>query len=965
MENYKPISALDPANESSEDDLYPTVQGAGTKKQTLRGMRQAIISAWSSPIRSLLGAQSESQIKGSLGLSKIDNTSDAEKPVSTAQRQALDAKASVEDMTKAQQAVDVLGRTRDAVFRKSVFLELPQLFPDYVSAFQSVGSPSQGNIYPQGHCYDEQGRIYIKYANGSRAAIAWYEPNGAYGGWFLIAPGGESLVIIAENGVRRLYNKAGTDGLHAYDISVLPTNGATVAGVSTGLTGVGLQYAYDRGRWIIEQLQVDMGMEGSRTRWQVYDKNFVRCSEFYVAKNIVGWQLPTNAHYNYVPKSQGVVLQGGRVIFGLGGSYIPETDGPVSMPVAAVGVAACGLDGSLLEYGTVRADQLVNRLAAEGHYCVRMESEGLALRPDGTISHLLLTARPSSPGADTGGILLVTEYDPQGASYADISEPYTPFSMDRALTGIFPRGPDGRMYDPFTGAVFATLQQILRYMADLQMPRFTWYSSAVSIAPMGVIEFPASSRVEVFNQNNEAFLVVVWTSAKEFAPYWVNLKVNSTELLGTRSAYLRNGFVANGDVFGRILTPHRDSSQADILVLQQTSTQDANLVIVGGGSTAFTAATRIWFYAALNATSKVGVKVAEIFTNGFNPGEDNGFDLGALLKRWREAFITKLTLFGPMRLGQYTVATLPDPSLTPNYILDADDGYTGIRSYRSTGTAWELINAPDAQLRDRATHTGLQAISTVSGLQGALDGKLASTQRGAANGVAALDAMGKVPVAQMPLDNLTLGGSLGVGAAPVDRFLVNLRGIPTALPAAGSQYGMFSAGTYGVVSFCSAYGGVVNLAAQAAPAVVALTANFTSIAPGLGANVTVTEHDGFRMDSVTSTAVTMACAARLNQTLQSGYERWNVYAAGNAPNYMNGDLRIGTTAQSGSDKLTVSGPARLSGALRIGQYTIATMPDPAIYPGYLIEVTDAPGGTKTCKSHTTAWKILNTDTVVS
>lgn len=33
-------------------------------------------------------------------------------------------------------------------------------------------------------------------------------------------------------------------------------------------------------------------------------------------------------------------------------------------------------------------------------------------------------------------------------------------------------------------------------------------------------------------------------------------------------------------------------------------------------------------------------------------------------------------------------------------------------------------NATDAQLRDRATHTGTQAISTVSGLQGALDGKV-------------------------------------------------------------------------------------------------------------------------------------------------------------------------------------------------------------------------------------------------
>lgn len=59
-------------------------------------------------------------------------------------------------------------------------------------------------------------------------------------------------------------------------------------------------------------------------------------------------------------------------------------------------------------------------------------------------------------------------------------------------------------------------------------------------------------------------------------------------------------------------------------------------------------------------------------------------------------------------------------------------------------------NATDAQLRDRATHTGTQAISTVSGLQTALDGKVATTAVGAANGVASLDGDGKIPSSQLP-----------------------------------------------------------------------------------------------------------------------------------------------------------------------------------------------------------------------
>lgn len=59
-------------------------------------------------------------------------------------------------------------------------------------------------------------------------------------------------------------------------------------------------------------------------------------------------------------------------------------------------------------------------------------------------------------------------------------------------------------------------------------------------------------------------------------------------------------------------------------------------------------------------------------------------------------------------------------------------------------------NATDAQLRDRATHTGEQAIATVTGLQAALEGKLPLAEKGTAGGVATLDGGGKVPAAQLP-----------------------------------------------------------------------------------------------------------------------------------------------------------------------------------------------------------------------
>jgi len=59
-------------------------------------------------------------------------------------------------------------------------------------------------------------------------------------------------------------------------------------------------------------------------------------------------------------------------------------------------------------------------------------------------------------------------------------------------------------------------------------------------------------------------------------------------------------------------------------------------------------------------------------------------------------------------------------------------------------------NSTDAQLRDRTTHTGSQAISTVSGLQTALDGKINTTERGVSGGVATLDQFARIPASQLP-----------------------------------------------------------------------------------------------------------------------------------------------------------------------------------------------------------------------
>jgi hypothetical protein len=74
----------------------------------------------------------------------------------------------------------------------------------------------------------------------------------------------------------------------------------------------------------------------------------------------------------------------------------------------------------------------------------------------------------------------------------------------------------------------------------------------------------------------------------------------------------------------------------------------------------------------------------------------------------------------------------------------------------SYGDADELVSGLNTDLhyhdadRDRANHTGEQAISTVTGLQAALDEKEDTVNKGVANGYASLDSGGKVPAGQLP-----------------------------------------------------------------------------------------------------------------------------------------------------------------------------------------------------------------------
>ena len=67
----------------------------------------------------------------------------------------------------------------------------------------------------------------------------------------------------------------------------------------------------------------------------------------------------------------------------------------------------------------------------------------------------------------------------------------------------------------------------------------------------------------------------------------------------------------------------------------------------------------------------------------------------------------------------------------------AGESFTSADKTRLDGiAAGATVNAPDAQLRDRATHTGEQPIESITGLQAALNGKMVATTFKTVNGTA-------------------------------------------------------------------------------------------------------------------------------------------------------------------------------------------------------------------------------------
>jgi hypothetical protein len=128
--------------------------------------------------------------------------------------------------------------------------------------------------------------------------------------------------------------------------------------------------------------------------------------------------------------------------------------------------------------------------------------------------------------------------------------------------------------------------------------------------------------------------------------------------------------------------------------------------------------------------------------------------VGASGKTFR--VVTQQSIIDSLLNANYYSKTVTDGKLALKVDAVAGKGlstndYTTPEKTKLAGIAiGATANQTDAYLLSRTNHTGTQAISTVSGLQTALDSKINTSQKGVTNGVATLGADGKVPNSQIP-----------------------------------------------------------------------------------------------------------------------------------------------------------------------------------------------------------------------
>lgn len=398
---------------------------------------------------------------------------------------------------------------KNKLFQKSVYKQLPMLFPDYQTI---ITQEAVDFIYPQSFTIDWDAReIFVLYSpdwgvSGAKRWIAVYNlDTSAYKGCFHAGnEAGEAIVVKKEGTDRYLYVKTTGHNLGKFLLNTLPTNLSSLTPVSEHNVGLFSNFSYRNGIWLVEQYGAPLASKIRRSNFLLFDDSFQRIGSINIDVGQGGtWE---GSYTDYIPKRQGIALGDGFIVQSTGGIH---DEGATVIPYAYQGIKVFDMKGKLSSEGLVNPASMITLLEQYSYPTNRVESEGVHVSPEGEIYSLLIHQTRLMPESSTTGLIIFKECssDDDAIDFSKIGAVYQGFDPIELETGVYPRSGDGNMYDKLKGTILDTLDKILDFMIGTDLKAFRFYTTSVPVKDTSGVDIPTSTLVSIRNANNGTFFV--------------------------------------------------------------------------------------------------------------------------------------------------------------------------------------------------------------------------------------------------------------------------------------------------------------------------------------------------------------------------------------------------------------------------------------------------------------------------
>lgn len=405
-------------------------------------------------------------------------------------------------------------------YKKEVIAKLDLNFPDYEDVKNISGVTL---IYPQAFTIDEKNKeIFVLFTPNETYGQRWvavYDMNtSAYKSCFGLGNAGwEGLVLKRESGCRFIYalgKEHGTLAKYEFKLGELPANKSVLTPISEhefGTSGANNQFNYHHGTWIFEQKHPVVGFYSRYNYFNLYDDSFNYKGSIYTSVENVGYRQ--SAYDKMSPKTQGVGLARGNVILPIGGNGKVTSDSPY----AYQGLKILAPNGNLIHEALIDNRKMIAKLSTLGYKCDRVECEQVFTGENDDIYTMTVHNDPRNMKAGEGGIIIFKECSTsqKAIDFSDCSTVYPAINYNLVSTGVFPRNPGG-MINPITKEYMKSLNDIVTFLKETSLPRFSFYSSAEKILDFDGELIPAGIEVVISNPNNSTMNMTYYSNEIEF-----------------------------------------------------------------------------------------------------------------------------------------------------------------------------------------------------------------------------------------------------------------------------------------------------------------------------------------------------------------------------------------------------------------------------------------------------------------